>query len=283
MVCLVSPICSGKPTVCAAAVEVAVAGGDDPTVIEALGIAVQRGWVRPLLIGPELRIRDIAESSCVSLDGMRLQNAEGEAEARIAVDEVRAGRARILMKGQIATPSLMKAVLDSRTGLRSGRTICQVVLMELPRDGRRFLMADTGICVQPTLEEKADILRSTVEVAQALGLLCPRVALMAATETAKSAMPETVDAQELTLRHAPRRVRGLPGARPTLVRPGLCGRRWSEEANCRRGGGLCRCHAVPEPALGQPDREGDHVHRKLPVWRPAPRREGPGCLHVSRR
>ena len=73
--------------------------------------------------------------------------------------------------------------------------------MEIPRDGRRFLMADTGISVQPGLEEKADILRSTVEVAQALGLSRPRVALMAATETVKPAMPETLDAQELTRRH----------------------------------------------------------------------------------
>ena len=72
------------------------------------------------------------------------------------------------MKGQIATPELMKAVLDHETGLRTGRVICQVVLMEIPRDRRRFLLADTGICVQPSLDERIDILRSAVEVAQAL-------------------------------------------------------------------------------------------------------------------
>ena len=66
------------------------------------------------------------------------------------------------MKGQIATPSLMKAVLDANYGLRTGRVICQIVLMEIPRDHRRFLMADTGITVQPSLEDKADILRSSV-------------------------------------------------------------------------------------------------------------------------
>ena len=88
-----------------------------------------------------------------------------------------------------------------RTGLRTGRTICQVVLMEIPRDGRRFLLTDTGICVQPTMEEKADILRGAVEVAQRLGVSQPRVALMAATETVKAAMPETVEARELTERH----------------------------------------------------------------------------------
>ena len=62
----------------------------------------------------------------------------------------------------------MKAVLDPETGLRTGRVICQVVLMEIPRDDRRFLLADTGISVQPSLDERIDILRSAVEVAQAL-------------------------------------------------------------------------------------------------------------------
>jgi phosphotransacetylase len=79
--------------------------------------------------------------------------------------------------------------------------ICQVVLMEVPRDDRRFLMADTGICVEPSLDDKAEILRSTVEVARTLGVAHPRVALLAATETVNAAMPETIDAHELSRRH----------------------------------------------------------------------------------
>lgn len=180
-----------------APVEIAVAGGNDPSVIEAMGAAVRRGWVRPLLVGRESEIRTIAESLNVPLEGMEIVNADGDDLARIAVAAVRAGRARILMKGQVATPSLLKAVLDAKSGLRTGRTICQVVLMEIPRDSRRFLMADTGIRVQPSLQEKADILRSTVELARALGQSRTRVAVMAATETVNDLMPETLDAYEL--------------------------------------------------------------------------------------
>ena len=105
------------------------------------------------------------------------------------------------MKGQIATPELMKAVLDPTTGLRTGRVVCQVVLMEIPRDRRRFLLADTGISVQPSLDERIDILRSTVEVADALWEAKPKVALMAATETVKPSMPETVEAAEIVRRN----------------------------------------------------------------------------------
>jgi phosphotransacetylase len=106
----------------------------------------------------------------------------------------------MLMKGQVSTPALMRAVLDPTSGLRSGRVICQIVLLEIRPAARRILLADTGICVQPTLEQKADILRSTVAVAHALGSDVPRVALMAATETVTETMPETLDAAELQRR-----------------------------------------------------------------------------------
>ncbi len=186
---------------CARPASIAVAGADDPTVLEALGVARKRGWIAPVLIGPEAAIRSTARSADVNLDGMRILETDSDAIAPAAVAEVRSGRARALMKGQIATPTLMKAVLDARHGLRMDRVICQVVLMEIPRDNRRFLMADTGITVKPSLEQKLDILISAVHVAHALGVAQPRVALMAATETVKQAMPETIDAEELTRRH----------------------------------------------------------------------------------
>ena len=177
---------------------IAVAGGEELTVLQAVCIAKQRGWITPRIVGSKVAITSLAGAEGLELDDIELVDADAENIARLAVAEVRAGRAQALMKGQIATPALMQAILDPEHGLRTGRVICQVVLMEVPRDNRRFLMADTGICVRPSPADKEDILRSTVEVAHGLGLARPRVALMAATETVKPAMPETVDAQELT-------------------------------------------------------------------------------------
>jgi phosphotransacetylase len=118
-----------------------------------------------------------------------------------AVAQVRSGRARLLMKGQIATPALMQAVLDARTGLRRpGRAICQVVLMEIVPARRRFLLADTGICPKPTLEQKCDILQSALEVARALGEPAARVAVLAASEKPTDALPDTHEAAEMQRR-----------------------------------------------------------------------------------
>jgi phosphotransacetylase len=180
---------------------IAVAGGDDPTVLEALGIAVARGWIEAVVFGPEREIRDRLETLEIPPSGIAIRATDPQNAAAAAVAEVRCGGCQALMKGQIATPDLMGAVLDPEQGLRSGRVVCQVVLMEILRDQRTFLLADTGISVHPDVAHKADILRSSVEVARALGLDRARVALMAATETVKSTMPETIHAQELTGRH----------------------------------------------------------------------------------
>jgi phosphotransacetylase len=181
-------------------VAVAAAGGDDPTVLAALAEARDRGWVEPTVIGPEAAIRTTAEQGGVALDGFTVRHAEAGSVAPTAVAEVREGRARMLMKGRIGTPDLLRAVLDPADGLRSGRVVCQVVLMELARDGRRFLMADTGICIHPKLRTKLDILAAAVDVAHALGSERPRVALMAASEAVNPAMPETVEADGLRRR-----------------------------------------------------------------------------------
>jgi phosphotransacetylase len=182
-------------------VPVAAAGGNDPTVLQALREAADRGWVAPTVVGPGAETRALAGSLGVRLDGFNLVDASGDGIATAAVAEVRRGAARMLMKGQIATPALLRAVLDPEGGLRTDRVVCQVVLMEIPRDGRRFLLADTGIAVRPKLDQKADILQSAVEVARALGADRPRVAVMAATESLNVAMPETVDAAELQARN----------------------------------------------------------------------------------
>ena len=184
-------------------VPVAVAGGADPTVLAALRVATDRGWVEPIVVGVEAEVRRLADEGGVDLDGFAIRDVEGpEPQAVEAVAEVRRGRARLLAKGQVATPALMRAILDPEHGLRSGRVVCQVVLMEIVDPSRIFLMADTGICVKPKLATKVDIVHHAVEVARALGVDRPRVALMAASESVNVSMPETVDAAEIRRRNA---------------------------------------------------------------------------------
>ncbi len=182
-------------------VAVAAAGGADRTVIEALGLARERGWVTPMVIGPAAAIAEAAEACGVDLAGFRVIDAEGPGIAEAAVAEVRSGRAGILLKGQVSTPDLMRAVQAPEDGLRAGKVIAQVVLMEVRRDGRRFLLADPGVLIRPNLAKKVEILRGCLSVAHALGVAVPKVALLAAIEAPSVTMPETVEAAELQRRN----------------------------------------------------------------------------------
>lgn len=184
---------------------VIAAGGEDRTVLEALSHAEQRGWVEPAVSGDESRIRALAAELGISLDRFRIVPG-GDDPARAAVAEIRAGRSRMLMKGQIPTPQLMRAVLNRELGLRTGRTIGQIVLMEIVRDRRVFLMTDTGITIRPTIEQRADLTQSVLDVARAVRSQTteshwrPRIAQMAATEKPTDAMPDSVEAAELQRR-----------------------------------------------------------------------------------
>jgi len=202
---------------------VAVIGAGERTVLEAIRRAAERGWITPILCGSESDIRCAATECSMDLAGWRIVDTTDP--ARAAVAEVRSGRAGMLMKGQVSTPALMQAVLDPVSGLRTSRVICQVVLMETRRDRRSFLLADTGICIQPTLHEKVGILCSAVALAQALGVQVPRVAVMAATEVATESMPETRDAQELERRNRIGELGECVVQGPLSFRPGLSSRR----------------------------------------------------------
>ena len=179
-------------------VSIAVAAAADRTVLEAVAIAAGRGWIRPILVGRESAIRDEAQACQVDISGFSVIDTDEPAIAAVA--QVRDRHAALLMKGQIDTPALLRALLHPQTGLRTGRTICQVVLMEIVDQRRTFLLADTGITIQPTLQQKAEIIASATAVARALGSELPRVALLSASEKSSDSMPDTLEAAELTRR-----------------------------------------------------------------------------------
>lgn len=181
-------------------VPVVAAGGADVTVIEALDHAQQRGWVRPFLTGdPQQITQMLAEQGCDATAFTIVPDAPDSAVA--AVRLIREGTCQLLMKGQLPTPNLMKAVLDREHGLRTGQTICQVVLMEIPRDGRRFLLTDTGVTISPTIDQKRQLIDLALDTAQRLGCTQPRIALMAATEKVTDHMPDTLTTRDLIAEH----------------------------------------------------------------------------------
>jgi phosphate butyryltransferase len=127
-----------------------------------------------------------------------------------SLELVGAGKADILMKGGIDTSSMMKAVLKEGAGIRTGRLLSDIFLLEFPdRPDNQFIMiTDGGMTMAPDLKNKVDLIRNAVEVAHALGNENPRVAVLSATEFIVPTLQSTLDAAALSKMNDRGQIRG---------------------------------------------------------------------------
>ena len=169
-----------------------------PCDAESLGgalLAASSGIVQPVLVGPERRIRAVAEEADLDLDDIEIVDVEhSHAAADKAVELARAGRVEALMKGSLHTDELMMAVIDKAAGLRTGRRMSHVFVAEVPTYPHPLMITDAAINIEPTLEEKADIVRNAIDLAHAMGIPQPRVAILSAVETVTPKLRSTIDA-----------------------------------------------------------------------------------------
>ncbi len=156
------------------------------------------GLIQAILIAPEARLRSLAASTGLDLSGIEIVASEHSHDsAARAVALVRAGRAEALMKGSLHTDELMAAVVAKDTGLRTARRISHCFIMDVPGHAAPLIITDAAVNIEPTLAEKADIVQNAIDLAHAIGLDRPLVAILSATETVNPALRSTVEAAAL--------------------------------------------------------------------------------------
>jgi phosphate acetyltransferase len=160
--------------------------------------AARIGLIDPILVGPEAKIRDVAANLNLDLGPYRLVDALHSHDAAAkAVALCRSGEAAALMKGSLHTDELMAAVVPSTTGLRTERRISHVFAMDVPTYPRPLFITDAAINIAPTLEDKVHILKNAIDLAHALNIAQPKVAILSAVETVNPKIPATLDAAAL--------------------------------------------------------------------------------------
>jgi phosphate acetyltransferase len=179
-------------------VPTAVAHPCDKESLKGPVIAFHEGIIEPILVGPEAKIRGVAEEFGIDLHGIRIVNAKHSHDAAaIAVSLVRTGDAEALMKGSLHTDELMAEVVARANGLRTARRISHVFLMNVPTYHRPLLITDAAINIAPTLEEKVDIVQNAIDLAHIIGIPEPKVAILSAVETVNPKIQSTLDAAAL--------------------------------------------------------------------------------------
>jgi phosphotransacetylase len=176
----------------------AVAHPCEVTALSGAIEAANEGLIVPILVGPRDKITATAESAGIDLKGIRIVDTpHSSVSGTKAVELLREAQAEVLMKGSLHTDELMAAVVSRDGGLRTGRRISHVFVMDVPTYHKVLIVTDGAINIAPTLEDKVDICQNAIDLALSLGLDKPKVAILAAVETVTSKMPATIDAAAL--------------------------------------------------------------------------------------
>ena len=179
-------------------VPTAVAHPCDESSLKGAVEAAELGILQPILVGPRARIEAIAAQFQLDISGYEIVDApHSHAAADLAVQLAREGKAEMLMKGSLHTDELMGAVVRTGTGLRTERRISHAFIMDVPSLDRAIFVTDAAINIFPTLEDKVHIVQNAIDLAHALGLAQPKVAILSAMETVNPKVPSTVEAAAL--------------------------------------------------------------------------------------
>lgn len=180
-------------------IPVAIAYPCDATSLQSATEAARAGLITPLLVGPRARIEAAAAQAYVDLGALQIHETADDprAAAAQAAALCRDGQAAALMKGSLHTDELLGAAVAKEAALRGGRRASHVFVIDVPGFNRPLLITDCVVNIAPTLMDKRDIAQSAVDLAKAIGIPEPRVAVLSAVETVNPAIPGTIDAAAL--------------------------------------------------------------------------------------
>jgi phosphate acetyltransferase len=182
-------------------VRTAIASAGAGLPLESARLAVEAGVMEPLLVGDRDAITAAAERIDWDIDGFEIVDAADEATAGMAAAKLCGdGAADALMKGHIHTDAFVRGILSRDSGLRTGRRLTHVFHMTVPDDDKALLITDAAINVAPDIETRLQAAANAVDLAIALGIESPKVAVLSASEEATETMPSTLDAAEITAR-----------------------------------------------------------------------------------
>ena len=176
----------------------AVAHPCDETSLRGALEAAEAGLISPILVGPKNKIEGVAQTLSLNLAAAEIVDApHSHAAAEKAVELVRTGKAELLMKGSLHTDELLAEVVKRETGIRTGRRISHVFVMDVPGHSHTLFITDAAVNIAPDLDAKRDIIQNAIDLFAGLGLGVPKVAILSAVETVTTSIPSTIEAAAL--------------------------------------------------------------------------------------
>lgn len=170
----------------------------DRLSLEGALIAAETKLIKPILIGPEEKIKAVAKKENLDISGLTIiSTPHSHAAADTAVQLIKDGKAEAIMKGSIHTDELLYPILSKLTGLQTGRRISHVSVIDTPAYPKALFITDAAVNIFPKLMDKVDIVQNAIDLFHAIGLGIPKVAILSAEEMVNENIPSTLDATAL--------------------------------------------------------------------------------------
>ena len=159
--------------------------------------AAESGFLRPVLVGPEKEMREVARQNGINLLRCRLIDVpHARAAVARAVEMARSGEADIIVQGDMTTADFMLRLIGPE-GLRGVRRFSHVLYLDVPTYPRPIIVSDMMLNIEPSLDEKVEIVQNAIDFAHLMGLAEPKVAILAGIDTVTPRMRATLDAAAL--------------------------------------------------------------------------------------
>jgi len=179
----------------------ALVGAGSSLPLESAKLGYEKGLIEPVLVGDEEAIRNTADTIGWDISNLRVVSTVSDAEAAdTAAALARDGEVSALMKGQIHTDTFMIGILKRESGLRTGRRLTHIFHMTVPGFDKPLFITDAAVNVAPNIDTRLQAAQNAIDLARALGIDNPKVAVLSATEEATESIPSSLDAAEITRR-----------------------------------------------------------------------------------
>jgi phosphotransacetylase len=177
---------------------IGVIAAQDEHTLDAVVLAAKDGLVEPVLIGRKSEIAVLLEHLEKKQDDFEIIDVNEPDEcAKCAAMLVRGGSLDCLIKGKIETGTMMKALVNKEYGIRDSEVMSHISFYESPYYHKLFASTDGALLTYPTLEQKKGEIENAVKVFHKLGIINPKVAVLAAVDSVNPKMKESVEAAEL--------------------------------------------------------------------------------------
>ena len=170
----------------------------DETSLRGAVDAAEAGIIKPVLVGPAVKIANVARQFDLAIARYEIVDApHSDAAASRGIQLIHEGKGELLMKGCLHTDELMREVTSAKTGLRTARRISHVFIIDVPTHADTLFITDAAINIFPDLDAKRDIIQNAIDLYTQIGLGTPRVGILSAVETVTTKIPSTIDAAAL--------------------------------------------------------------------------------------